>query len=191
LPILTIIGGPNGSGKSTLTAAEDFEGRENLVDPDAIAKRLNPFNPAAAAVAAGRESIGLWRKYIADQVSFAIETTLAGKATITLIEDAKAAGFRTRLLYIALERPALNVERVRSRVSSGGHHVPDEDVFRRYERSIALVQTALRLVDEGAVFDNSGYGHKKTLEIRKGVVTWRATDLPDWVRELDRQLSGE
>ena len=52
MPTLTIIAGPNGSGKSTLTRSVDFEGRGRLLDPDAIARGLNPLNPSAAAIAA-------------------------------------------------------------------------------------------------------------------------------------------
>ncbi|MBZ5620004.1 MAG: AAA family ATPase [Acidobacteriia bacterium] len=41
--------GPNGSGKSTLTASLSIERQSNLVDPDQIARRMNPADPASAA----------------------------------------------------------------------------------------------------------------------------------------------
>ena len=50
MPTLTIIAGPNGSGKSTLTRSFDFEGRDRLLDPDAIARGMSPANPSAAAI---------------------------------------------------------------------------------------------------------------------------------------------
>jgi predicted ABC-type ATPase len=50
-----VIAGPNGSGKSTLTRLVEFEGRARLLDPDAIARQLNPFNSSAAAISAGLE----------------------------------------------------------------------------------------------------------------------------------------
>jgi predicted ABC-type ATPase len=50
-----VIAGPNGCGKSTITRSADFEGRDRLLDPDAIARSLNVQNPRAAAIAAGRE----------------------------------------------------------------------------------------------------------------------------------------
>ena len=55
MPTLTVIAGPNGSGKSTLTRSFEFEGRDRLLDPDTIARGLNPLNPSAAAIAAGRD----------------------------------------------------------------------------------------------------------------------------------------
>jgi predicted ABC-type ATPase len=64
LPTLTIIAGPNGSGKSTLTNFFEFEGRERLLDPDAIAVRLNPLSPSASAIAAGREVLQRTEEYV-------------------------------------------------------------------------------------------------------------------------------
>ena len=189
MPTLTNIAGPNGSGKSTLTATEEFEGRANLVDPDAIARRINQFAPAQVAAAAGREAIALWREYLASKTSFAVETTLAGKGTLALMREAKAQGFRIYLLYVALSSPELQVDRVGLRVSQGGHDVPDEDVRRRYERSLAHAPEALLMADEAIVFDNSGYARKKLLAVRNGRVTWRAVRLPDWVRDIERAIS--
>jgi hypothetical protein len=36
VPVLTIFAGPNGSGKSSLIRQVEFEGRENLLEADAI-----------------------------------------------------------------------------------------------------------------------------------------------------------
>jgi predicted ABC-type ATPase len=55
VPILTIIAGPNGSGKSTLAQAVHCEGRERLLDPDILARGMNPFNLSTVAAAAARE----------------------------------------------------------------------------------------------------------------------------------------
>ena len=57
MPLLSVIAGPNGSGKSTLTSSVWFEGTANLIDPDAIARRLNAIQSSAAAIPAGREAI--------------------------------------------------------------------------------------------------------------------------------------
>jgi len=47
VPLLTLFAGPNGSGKSTLIARSTFEGKERILDADAIARRMNASNPAA------------------------------------------------------------------------------------------------------------------------------------------------
>ena len=88
MPTLTLIAGPNGSGKSTLTRSVDFEGRDRLLDPDAIARELNPLDPAAAAMAAGRDVLKRTTDYLNQGVSFAVETTLSGRGRVDLIREA-------------------------------------------------------------------------------------------------------
>jgi predicted ABC-type ATPase len=70
VPTLTVIAGPNGSGKSTLTRTVEFDGRDRLLDPDAIARRMNPFDPSAAAIAAGREVLERTEDYLGQGVKF-------------------------------------------------------------------------------------------------------------------------
>jgi predicted ABC-type ATPase len=79
VPCLTLIAGPNGSGKSTLAQFVDFEGRNRLLDPDAVARRLNPINPRAPAIAAARYILWQTAEYLGQEVSFAVETTLSGR----------------------------------------------------------------------------------------------------------------
>lgn len=55
VPVLTIFAGPNGSGKSSLIRQVEFEGRPNLLKPDAIARRIKPETPQQAGIPAGRE----------------------------------------------------------------------------------------------------------------------------------------
>jgi predicted ABC-type ATPase len=166
----------------------NFEGRSNLVDPDEIARRLSPADPALAAIAAAREAITRCQAFLASQTSFAVETTLAGTGTLAMMREAKAAGFVVRLLFIALYKPEMNIHRVRIRARLGGHDVPDTDIRRRYARSLDHAAQAFRMADDGVVFDNSGLAHQRMLEIRNGKVTWRANTLPDWVADLDRQI---
>ena len=48
---------------------------------------------------------------------------------------AKEKGYEIRGIYIFLDDPKLCVERVRYRVTKGGHDVSEEDIIRRYYRS--------------------------------------------------------
>ena len=65
-------------------------------------------------------------------------------------------GYRTYLYFIATEDPQINIERVARRVLNGGHDDPKEKIVSRYHRAIRLLPAALRIVDRGYVFDNSG-----------------------------------
>lgn len=73
---LWIIAGPNGSGKTTLTRRH-LMGRLPVINPDDIAKALNPANPEAPATAfqSGRQAVSLQKKFIAERRTFAVETT--------------------------------------------------------------------------------------------------------------------
>jgi len=49
--------------------------------------------------------------------SFILETTLAGNGAFVRLREAKLAGYRTLLVYIALRTAELHIERVRLRVA--------------------------------------------------------------------------
>lgn len=181
MPVLTLIADPNGSGKSTFTRGVDYEGRDRLLDTDAIARRLNPSNPSTASMEAGREALKRIEDYLGSGVSFAIETTLSSRKHADLIRRAKSCGYEIHLVYVGLDSAETCIARIRVRVALGGHAVPDADVRRRYGRSLANYAKVLRLVDVGTVYDNSGDdGHRLILAARAGAIVWRAEQLPRW-----------
>jgi predicted ABC-type ATPase len=190
MPTLTMIAGPNGSGKSSITASRYFEPGPNLIDPDAIAKALNPANPTLAALAAGRQAILSARSFVERRESFAVETTLAGNGQLALLGEAKRAGFEVKVFYIATENADVQVERVRLRLSLGGHDVPEDDIRRRYERSLANAPKALQIADSGVVLDNSGLKPAEILQLKNGAIVWEHPGPhPAWIQDLKRALS--
>jgi len=188
VPTLSVVAGPNGSGKSTLTASIWFEGNANLIDPDAIARGLNAAQPVRAAVPAARRAVLRCKAMLDKRESFTLETTLAGHGAISILREAKRIGYRTVLVYVALGDAELHIERVRLRVSQGGHDVADVDVRRRYGRSLMRAPEALRLADEAVVLDNSGQYPVRMLLLRSGRIVWRAEATPEWVRRLGNLL---
>lgn len=155
-----------------------------MIDADAIARRLDGAQPVRAAIPAAREAISRSRALLADRVSFVLETTLSGHGAMGIVLRAKDAGYHTVLVYVSLGDPELHIERVRLRVSQGGHDIPDSDIRRRYWRSLRRAPDALRLADEAIVLDNSGIHPARTLLLRHGHVVWSATTLPEWVQPL-------
>src|SRR3954454_18218629 len=105
MPLLSVIAGPNGSGKSTLTSSAAFEKSVKLIDPDAIARRLNPIQPSAAAIPAGRETIVRCKELVAARVSFPLETTLAASGAMSILRKARDAGYSTFLVSVSLGNP--------------------------------------------------------------------------------------
>ncbi len=182
MPKLTIIAGPNGSGKSTLATSLDLVGRDRLLDPDAVARRLNPLNPSAVAIAAGREVLERTAEYLSQGLSFAVETTLSSHGRVGLIRDAKSRGYETHLVFIGLGSPDRCITRIKNRVERGGHYVPDADVRRRYVRSIANSVEALQLADTAKFYDNSRDKARLVLVAIAGTVVWRAKAFPAWLK---------
>jgi len=185
-----VIAGPNGSGKSTFTKALDLEGRENLLDPDAIARRMNSGDPRSAAMAAGREVLESISRCLDALTSFAIETTLASKRTLEVMSEAKARGFLVNLIYVCLDTPERNIRRVQERVSSGGHDVPDQDIRRRYLRSLGNLPEAIQIADRAILYDNSEDERRRMLEAHQGSIVWIAANHPQWVDAIRGALSS-
>ena len=188
MPVLTVFGEPNGSGKSSVIREMEFEGRDNLLEADAIAKRIDPANPRRAAVSAAREVIRRTREYLEGYQSFAIETTLSSGSTLATMRQAHARGFIVRLVYVCLDNPERSIQRVCERVIQGGHDVPEEDVRRRYERSLQNLPDVLRRAHKGVVFENSGDRPRKVLETQAGVIVWRADSETAWVTRLREMI---
>ena len=92
---------------------------------------------------------------LAAKASFAIESTLSGKTYVAMIREAKALGYRFVLHYIVIDSDTQAVDRVALRVKIGGHHVPEDDVRRRFERSRKhFIADYLPLADEWGLWDN-------------------------------------
>lgn len=132
---LYILAGANGSGKSTISKV--FLPTEGLVyiNPDDIARELNPHCPEAAKIEAGKATLRRVAEAIERGESFAIESTLSGSAYVKLIGQAKARGYETSIIYTFVDSPEVCIARIAARVKRGGHYIPDEDVRRRYGRS--------------------------------------------------------
>jgi predicted ABC-type ATPase len=165
----------------TITRLTDFDGRERLLDPDAIAREMNPLNPAAAALPAGRETLRRTAQYLEQGVSFAVETTLAGHGKLDLLHHAKSRGYEVHLMFVGLDTPERCVGRIRDRVAKGGHFVPEADVRRRFARSVSNAVQALQWADLTKFYDNSGGGHRLVLIAKAGVVVWQEEHLPAWI----------
>src|SRR5258708_7575953 len=100
------------------------------------------------------------------------------------MRDARRSGYMTFLVYVSLGDPDLHVERVRLRVSQGGHDIPDADIRRRYLRSLARAPDALSFADDAVVLDNSGDQPARMLILSNGRIPWQAEPLPEWVQRM-------
>lgn len=153
-----IIAGPNGAGKTTFATEflPLYANCRNFINADLIARGLSPFDPDAALLRAGRTVLERIAEFTAARAAFAFETTLSGRAYVPLLRRVKNAGFRLHMLYLWIPSPELALLRIRDRVESGGHNVPEPDVRRRFGRAQRNLFTLYRpLLDTLHFFDNS------------------------------------
>jgi len=182
-PYCTILAGPNGSGKSSIYAKMKPPGE--FVNADLIEAALDgDLGKGERQVKAGRAAILRVRELIEARTDFVFETTLSSQHSITVIKKALDNGFEVGMLFVALDDPQRNVERVQFRVADGGHHIPAADIIRRYSASFANLDRALRLVDSAAIIDNSAKVPEVVFEVeRRKIVADRSRDT-DFHRKL-------
>lgn len=155
---IIIIAGPNGAGKTTLAPhlLRDRLGLLEYVNADTIAQGLSAFQPEQAAFEAGRIMLKRLRELAGQRKSFAFETTLATRSYAGWLDELRRDGWRVNLIFIWLNNPELAVERVRQRVASGGHNIPEESIRRRYSRGVENFFSLYQpLADSWSVYDNS------------------------------------
>ena len=156
-PLVVVLAGPNGAGKST-SAAHLLRGAlavDEFVNADTIAQGLSAYRPESAAVTAGRVMLDRLRFLARERRDFAFETTLAGRRHARWLQDLRAAGYRTHLIFLALPAAELAVARVAERVRQGGHDVPETVVRRRFVAGLRNFFDVYRtIVDGWHMYDN-------------------------------------
>lgn len=158
MPNLYIIAGPNGAGKTTF--AKEFLPKyvycPNFINADLIALGLAPFFPAKVQIKAGKILIEQIDSFIKDRADFAFESTLSGRAYVSLFREAKAKGYTIAIFYLSISSKKFAQERIKQRVKEGGHHVPTEDINRRFKRSWRnFIDLYMPLTDSWILFENS------------------------------------
>lgn len=155
---LYIIAGCNGAGKTTasFTILPEILDCREFVNADEIAKGLSPFQPEKVAFEAGRIMLNRINELLSIYEKFAFETTLSTRSYKNKVVEAQEKGYRVTLLFFWLQNVELAKERVKIRVSEGGHNIEPEVIERRYIKGIKnLFDIYLPIVDGAFIFDNS------------------------------------
>ncbi|WNY23178.1 hypothetical protein MmiHf6_04820 [Methanimicrococcus hongohii] len=151
-----VFAGPNGSGKSTVIKAflesgacpDEYICPDNLVPVD---KKEDPAAYMEAMILAEEQRM----ENLNCGKSFTFETVLSTESKIDFLKKAKEKGFRITAIYITTCNPRINYERVTIRKKQGGHGVPKDKVYSRYDKSMKLMADVIDLADEAEVYDNS------------------------------------
>ena len=168
-PRAIIIAGPNGAGKTTF--AREFLPAEAqcpvFVNADLIAAGLSPFAPEVAAIKAGRIMLAEIDDHVAHHRSFALETTLSGRAYAAKLLHWRALGYHVSLFFLQLPSAEMAIERVRLRVTQGGHNIPDDVVRRRFEAGLTQFEKTYKpIVNAWFLYNNQ---HRQPVLLDKGV----------------------
>lgn len=175
-----IIAGPNGAGKTTFATKflPTYADCRNFINPDLLARAYSPFDPDAGMLRAGRAVLERIAEFTEARTDFAFETTLSGRAYGPHLRRVKKAGFRLHLFYLWIPSPDLALLRIRDRVESGGHNVPERDVRRRFGRTLRNLFTLYRpLLDTLHFFDNSSETPRLIFKDQAGTTTISDTAL--------------
>jgi len=154
-----VLAGVNGAGKSSIGGAAFRGFGADYYNPDQAARALRAAHPglstAEANAEAWQQGRRLLERAIAEQLDFALETTLGGNTIVRLLAEAAAKGIEIYIWYVGLSSPELHIARVQSRVRRGGHDIPERDIRRRYEHSrLNLIHLLPRLAAL-RIWDNS------------------------------------
>ncbi len=191
-PILWLVAGPNGSGKSSLyknAVIEAFNRAVWIINPDLLSARIREAERKSltAANLAAVQRIEKWLEVsIEAHQTIGVETVLSTAKYRRLVRRAKRLQFEFRLIYVVLDSPKRNIERVKLRVAKGGHNVPKAKIVERYARSLKQLPWFLRQADRAYIFDNSGSEPVQIGEKQEGAVILDPAALPEIVRAAQK-----
>ena len=159
-PEIVVFAGPNGSGKSTITQL--LKPFMDYINADEIKKYLNCTDLEAAQLAEKQRE-----EHVEQMQEFCFETVLSTERNLKLLKRAKERGYFIRCYYILTADPMINVWRVKARVESGGHDVPEEKIITRYDKSLELISELIKVCDICHIYDNSDSNPFRIFKKRK------------------------
>lgn len=191
MPRLFVIGGCNGAGKTTAsyTILPRLLDCSEFINSDEFAKSLSPFDPDKASIMAGRYMHMKMQILMKKKKDFGIESTLATRSLIKIIKECQEYGYTVTVLYLWISSPELAIERVKKRVTEGGHDVLDDTVRRRFNAGlINFFNDYMTIADEWILADNSDPPYKTIASGSKKGIT--VHDLQKY-REIKESILNE
>jgi predicted ABC-type ATPase len=180
---IDLVVGPNGAGKSTFVEFVLARVRPGtpFVNADLIAAERWPDDPMGHGHDAGRAAASIRDAFIDAGESFIAETVASHPSKVDLVRRAVDAGHHVHVIVVAVPED-LAVARVRSRVDTGGHDVPEDRIRARWVRLWEHVAQMIEMANSGEVFDNSGSTPRTVAAFVEGEAVG-ALRWPDWIPE--------
>lgn len=125
---------------------------------------------------------------IKEKVKFTFETVFSHPGKIDCLKRACGSGYKVYLYFVNTTSIDININRIQSRVASGGHDVPIEKIKKRFKRSLANLFPALPYVYRAYFFDNSGKNLNWFAELNPSkknpstseISVYKNQHVPDW-----------
>jgi predicted ABC-type ATPase len=194
-----VLAGVNGAGKSSIIGATIRDKGGEYYNPDEAARAIRTANPGLgqteANAAAWEQGRKLLQRAIDGGLDFTFETTLGGNTMPALLAEAARRGIEVRVFFVGLDSAEAHIERVRQRVLTGGHDIPEADIRRRYRHSLINLVTLLPALSELRVYDNSAAADPATgqapqpvlvLHLQRGRIVGPSdlTATPAWAKPI-------
>lgn len=182
-PLLLVVGGSNGAGKTTFAVPYAAQKGLPFLNADVLTKRFEDAGEKQPLIKAARLFLAQLYETLERGESVCIETTLSGGYIHGVVAKAAELGYRVELVYLFVDGPEVAIERIAGRVQRGGHHVPDEDVRRRFRRSVRNFVKLSEVVDMWECYSSNTFG---TTLVAKRVDNETVVFLPESFSVIDR-----
>jgi predicted ABC-type ATPase len=182
-PTIYVLAGANGVGKTTINQFFIPKGVP-YVNADDMAKQLRErLGNINVQEIANAQALDRMNDFIAQRVSFAIETNLADKETWQFLIGIQKLGYHLHLNFFGVSDVEICVNRVYNRVAQGGHFVLPDVVRMRYEAGLKLLKHFRAVPNRLVLTDNLTEG-LNCAELSLGEVFSVHEPLPDWVKPI-------
>ena len=198
-PVLFVLAGVNGAGKSSIGGHLLERAGLAWFNPDTFARELvadTGCGQLEANAIAWQEGMRRLDAALHNGTSHAFETTLGGRTVPARILDATRS-HDVILWFCGLASPEQHLARVRARVASGGHDIPEAKIRERWLTAQLNLIALMPHLSQLQVYDNSrdvDVGDPipdpmLVLELIAGQCTWPTgaeamAKTPEWAKAL-------
>lgn len=147
MPILTVIARPNGAGKSfnsqSILSDRGIHSFDFDFEFNARWKQYSydPFVERGVREYVGELFIERKQGAIKNALNFSFETNYHDQEVHKTVQDFKAVGYFTELIFMFLRNTDRAIQRVRDRVARGGHSVDEKTIIDRFHKGLQLLDS--------------------------------------------------